>query len=324
MFRTVSVALRLWLGTMAAVACAGALAAYPEKPVQIIVPYAAGGGGDIVSRALARTMSEVSGHQFIVVNKPGAGGNIGTNAVARARGDGYMLLLASPATHGINPFLYQNPGYDPLRDFEPVALIGHAAVVLFANSEFPARTLADVIELARQSPGLYPYGSPGTGSPHQLAMEQLKLQAKLDLPSVPYKGAGPAMVDLVGGRIPLAIGSLGTAARYLEEGRIRIIAAANTTRLPSARSVPLFAETVPGLGVGSWVGLVAPAGTPRAAIGLLSDTLQTSLRDPKLVGVLEKTGFDVDYRPPAAFGKLISDELDTWKALVEGSGAKPD
>ncbi len=314
----------VWLAIVVALVSVNTEAAYPEKPIQIVVPYAAGGGSDIMTRALARTMSEVSGYQFIVENKPGAGGNIGTNAVAKARGDGYSLLLASPATHGINPFLYKNPGYDPLRDFEPIALIGHSAMVLFASSEFPAKTLADVIALVRQNPGKYPYGSPGTGSQHQLAMEQLKLKAKLDMPSIPYKGAGPAMLDLVGGRLPLMIGGFGPAARYLAEGKIRIIAAANTTRLPSAKDVPVFSETMPGLGVGSWVGLVAPAGTPRSVTGLLADTLQKSLNDPKLLEVFQKIGVDVEYQPAAVFGKLISDELGTWKELVEVSGAKVD
>jgi tripartite-type tricarboxylate transporter receptor subunit TctC len=301
-----------------------AQAAYPERPVHIVVPYAAGGGSDIMTRALAKAMAAATGQNFVVENRPGAGGNLGALAVARAARDGYTLLLASPATHGINTFMYKSPGFDPVKDFAAIGMIGNSAMVLFAHVSVPVSNLQELIALVRANPGKYPYASPGSGSQHHLGMEQLKAKARLDMPHVPYKGAGPAMIDLVGGQVPFMIGGFGPAAPYLAQGKIRALAAANSKRLPSASHVPVFAETVPGTGVGSWVGLMAPAGVALDVVRALSGVLEKALKDEELRQSFTRVGVDIEYQPPEAFARLVAADLPVWKELVEVSGAKAD
>lgn len=303
---------------------APAQAAWPERPIQIIVPYAAGGGSDVMTRLIAKVMASQTGHAFVVENRPGAGGIIGTVAVARAKPDGYTLLLVSPATHGINPYLYRNPGYDPIRDFTLVGQIGNSAMILFANAALPASNLKELIALVKSQPGKYAYGSPGAGTQHHLGMEQLKFRAGLDMPHVAYKGAGPAMTDLVAGHLPLMIGGFGPAAAYLAQGKIKVIGSANSRRQASAKDVPLFAETVNGVGVGSWVGLGAPAGTPLEVVQTLGGWMAKAMTDDSLKQGMSKIGVDVEYLPGDAFGRIIATELPLWKEAIEPSGAKAD
>ena len=318
---------RRWLSLLACL-CASPLAvvyaAYPERAIQLVVPFAPGGGSDILARAVAKSMSNVGGFTVVVENRPGAGGNIAAVAVARAKPDGYTIMLSSPSTHGINPYIYKNAGYDPVKDFAPIGQIGQGAMVLFANSSFPASTPAEFVALVKKNPGKYTYGSPGSGTQHHLGMEQLKLKAQLDLPHAPYKGAGPGMVDLAAGHIPLMIGGFGPAATFIAQGRIKVIGSPNLTRLDSAKTVPLFGETIPGVGVGASIGLAAPAGTPADVIKLLSDTLAKSLSDPELRKQMAVIGVDIDYQPADVYQRMIVSELPLWKEAVEASGANAE
>ncbi|MSQ73885.1 MAG: tripartite tricarboxylate transporter substrate binding protein [Betaproteobacteria bacterium] len=314
----------LSLSWLACLLASPAFAAFPERPIVIVVPFAAGGGSDSMTRAIARRMATDTGYSFVVENRPGAGGNIAAVAVAKSKPDGYTLVLASPGTHGINTYLYRNAGFDPIADFTPIGLMGNSAMVMFAHASLPASNLKELLELVKKQPGKYAYGSPGAGTQHHLGVEQLKLKAGLDMPHVPYKGAGPAMTDLVAGHIPLMIGGFGPAASYVAQGRIKVIAAANSKRLSSASDVPLFGETVPGVGVGSWVGLAAPAGTPADAVRILSEALAKALGNEELKQSMQKLGVDLEYQPPAVFGRMIAAELSVWKEAVEASGAKAD
>jgi len=313
----------LILGLAVAV-CASAHAAYPERPIVLVVPFAAGGGSDIVARTVARSMSDIAGLNIVVENRPGAGGNIASAAVAKARPDGYTILFMSTATHGINPSIYPNAGYDPIKDFTVIGQIGQGAMVLFAHAALPASNLRELVALVRQNPGKYAYGSPGSGTPHHLAMEQLKLKAGLSMAHVPYRGAGPGMADLAAGHIPLMIGGFGPAAAFITQGKIKVIGSSNLSRLQSTKEVPLFSETVPGVGVGSWAGLAAPAGTPPEAIGVLGAALARALADGEVRQQLARIGVDVDYQAAEPFARMIANQLPVWKELVQLSGAKAD
>ena len=306
-------------------AAAASHAAYPEQPIQFMVPFAAGGGSDILARAVAKSMSGANkGMVFVIENRAGAGGNIATVAVAKAKPDGYTIILASPSTHGINPYLYKNVGYDPIKDFTVIGQIGQAAMVLFASASFPASTPAELVALVKKNPGKYTYGSPGSGTQHHLGMELLKFKAGLDLPHAPYKGAGPGMIDLAAGHIPLMIGGFGPAAGFLAQGKIKVIGSPDQTRLESAKDVPLFSEAVPGVSVGARIGLAAPAGTPADIIKVLSDALAKAMTDPELKKQLTAIGVDADYQPADVYARSIVAELPIWKQAVEVSGAKAE
>ncbi len=314
----------LFLLGLLALAHAPLHAAYPERPIQIVVPFAPGGGSDLAARALARVMASVTGYTFVVDNKAGAGGNIAAASVARAAPDGYTLLLVSAGTHGINSFLYAKPGFDPVKDFAPIGQIGGSATILFARSDFPASNIAELIALAKRESGKYSYGTPGVGTQHHLGMEMLKLKAGVDIRHIPFRGAGPGISDLVAGHLPLMMAGFGPAAAFIAQGKLKPLGAFNTKRLSSAKDVPLFSETVPGVGLDAWLGLSAPAGTPAEVVELLSNALRKALQDAEFDKAMAKLGIDVDYLSAAEFRRMIIAEQPQWKAAVEASGAKAE
>lgn len=294
--------------------------AYPARPVQLIVPFSPGGAVDVLARQLAQRM-QAQGYTIVIENKPGAGGNIAASQVARASPDGYTLLMGTTNTHGINSALYPTMPYDPIKDFAPVGMVAENVVVLLANQSFPAKTLQEAVDVLRKNPGKYTYASPGVGTVHQLAMEQLKQAANLDVVHAAYKGAGPAMSDLVAGHVPLMIGGIAPALPFLSGGRVRILGVANTERYPTLPDVPLFSEVAPGVSVRSWIGLFAPAGTAAPVVERLSADLRAVLQDPGFAATLQPLGMAPRPITPQAFGDMVRDDMPKWSAAVKASGA---
>lgn len=317
---------KFWMALAASWACgmvgaAAAAGAYPARPVQIVVPFSPGGAVDVLARQLAQRL-EPRGYTLVVENKPGAGGNIAASMVARAAPDGYTLLMGTTNTHGINSALYASLPYDPVRDFSPVGLVADNVVVLLANADFPAKTLAEAVSLIKANPGKYTYGSPGLGTVHQLAMEQLKHAAGLDVVHAPYTGAAPAMADLVAGHVPLMIGGIAPAIPFLASGKVKVLGVANTEKYAALPDVPLFSDVVAGVAVRSWIGLFAPAGTPPAVVKKLSADLQAVLTDRAFEQALQPLGMVPIYMTPESFGDMVKRDMPAWRSAVEMSGAK--
>lgn len=314
--------------TLAAMAACTALAssgayaadAYPARPVQVVVPFSPGGAVDVLTRQLAQRL-QARGYTMVIENKPGAGGNIAASLVARANPDGYTLLMGTTNTHGINSALYPTMPYDPVKDFAPVGMVAENVVVLLANQSFPAKNLADAVTVLKQNPGKYTYASPGVGTVHQLAMEQLKHAAGLDVVHAAYKGAGPAMSDLVAGHVPLMIGGIAPALPFLSDGRVRVLGVANPERYPALPDTPLFSEVAPGVSVQSWIGLFAPAGTPAPVIERLSAELRAVLQNPEFAAALQPLGMAARPMTPQAFGDMVRNDMPKWSAAVKASGA---
>ncbi|WAI85111.1 MULTISPECIES: Bug family tripartite tricarboxylate transporter substrate binding protein [Achromobacter] len=305
-----------------ALASSGAYAAdaYPARPVQVVVPFSPGGAVDVLTRQLAQRL-QARGYTMVIENKPGAGGNIAASLVARANPDGYTLLMGTTNTHGINSALYPNMPYDPVKDFAPIGMVAENVVVLLANQSFPAKNLSDAVTVLKQNPGKYTYASPGVGTVHQLAMEQLKHAAGLDVVHAAYKGAGPAMSDLVAGHVPLMIGGIAPALPFLSDGRVRVLGVANPKRYPALPDTPLFSEVAPGVSVQSWIGLFAPAGTPAPVIERLSADLQAVLQNPEFTAALQPLGMAPRPMTPQAFGDMVRNDMPKWNAAVKASGA---
>lgn len=314
---------RLFAGTLATLAAMapGAQAAYPEKPISIVVPFAPGGATDTTARLLAEQMAKATGHDFIVENKSGAGGSIAAGQVARAEPDGYTLLFGTTNTNGINSNMYPQLSYDAVESFAPVGFVAENVVVLLANDAFPADDLAQAVALLEQKPGQYSYASPGMGTVHHLAMELLKQSRGLDVLHVPYKGAGPAMVDLVAGTVPLMMGGIAPARSYIASGKVKVLGVANDRRFEGLpNGVQYFSDIAPGTAVSSWMGLLAPAGTPPDRIRILSAALEEALGSASLRHALQEQGMQAEFMPPAAFGELIASGMPFWKQAVTAAG----
>lgn len=295
---------------------------FPSGPITIVVPFAPGGASDITARRVAEQMSKETGYNIIVENKAGAAGNIAASYVARARSDGQTLLFATTNTNGINTHMYPDIMYDAITSFEPVGFIAENVVVLMAGKSFPADNLEQAIAEIRQHPDKYSYASPGVGTVHHLSVELLKKSQDLSLLHVPYKGAGPAMVDLVAGVVPLMIGGIAPAKPFLESGQIKVLGVANDRRFESLpEGVQYFSEIDPDVRISSWMGLLAPANTPADRIEVLSEALKKALASEELQESLKSLGMQAEFMTPESFGKLVADGLPFWKEAVEISGA---
>ena len=297
---------------------------YPTKPVTVIVPQAPGGANDTVARILAAKLSENFGQQFIVDNRPGAGGNIGTAAAAKARPDGYTLLLTVNSAHVINPFLYKNAGFDPVKDFEPVTPIATVAYLLVVNPSFPAKSVKELIDLAKAKPGELQYASAGNGTLNHLLGEMLKTTAGIDMVHIPYKGASASVTDVVAGRVPISFQSAPSAISVIKSGKLRVLAVANEKRVPTMPNVPTIGETIPGYGAMPWYGVLAPAGTPKPIIAQLHAGIIKALESKDLQEKMAAQGAEVFKSSPEQFAALIKEELPRWSKTVKASGAQVD
>ena len=318
------------LAALTASACAlpgpvGAQDAYPLRPVTLIVPFPAGGSTDLVARLVAEKMSQELGQQIVVDNRGGAGGNVGSAAAAKADPDGYTLLMGTVATHALNPALYKNMPYDPVKDFAPVSLLVVVPNVLVVNPEFPAKSVAELIELAKAKPGEYSYASSGNGTPLHLSGELFKSMAGIDIVHVPYKGAGPALIDVMGGHVPIMFDNLPSSTEHIKAGKLRGLAVTTAERAPSMPDLPTVAESgLPGYETYTWNALFAPAGTPPEVIARVNEAAVKALADPEVQAKLQGFGATVVASTPEELAAHVQAELTKWAPVVKASGAQID
>lgn len=300
----------------------GAADSYPTKPVRIVVPFAAGGPNDFIARVIGQKLTETWGHPVIVDNRAGAGGNIGTQLVAKAPPDGYTLALVSTA-FVVNPSLYSASGYDPFKDFEAVTLAAVSPVIIVAHPSFPARDVRELVQLAKQKP--LNYASPGTGTTGHLGGELFNTLAGTSMQHVPYKGAGPAVTDLLGGSIQLGFTAVPPAAPHIKAGRLKAIAVTTRSRTASLPDVPTVMEAgFPGYEVDNMYGVIAPRGTPRAIVARVNREIARIVQAPDVRERLTSQGFDPVGNTPDAFGKYLRSESAKWAKVVKQSGARVD
>ena len=300
---------------------------YPSKPVRIIVSFSAGGPTDIVARAVGAKMGDLLGQQFVVENRVGAGGNIGADQVAKSPPDGYTLLMATVSTHAINPGLYRNMPYDPVRDFAPVAQIGVTPTLLSVHPSLPATDVKSLVALIKENPGKYTYGSSGLGSILHLCGEQFKAAAGgINIVHVPYRGSAPMMGDLVGGQISMAFDATPTAMPQAQSGAIRAIGAGMAKRMRAMPELPTLQEQgLKGFECYTWNAILAPAGTPQAIVDRLSESINTALADPAVFRRLEEAGIDpTPGSTPEKATAFVKAELAKWGPIIKASGAHID
>ena len=295
---------------------------YPTRPVRIVVPLAAGGGVDIVARLMGHWLSERLGQQFIVENRPGAGTNIGTEAVVKAAPDGHTLLLVN-AANAINATLYEKLGFNFIRDIAPVASIMRQPQVMLVNLSVPARTLPEFIDHANASRGKISLASAGSGTPSHLAGELFKMMTGVDMIHVPYRGVGPALTDLLGGQVQVIFTSTASAIEYVRSNRLRALAVTPVTRLDVMPDVPTVAEFVPGYEATQWYGVGAPRNTPAEIVETLNREINVGLADPKMKARLADLGGTVLAGSPADFGRLVADETEKWGKVIRTASIKP-
>lgn len=300
---------------------------YPSRPVQMIIPFAAGGPTDIVGRVMGAKMGELLGQQFVAENKTGAGGNIGAEAVAKATPDGYTILVATVSTNAINPGLYKHMPYDAVRDFAPLGRVGVTPTLLLVHPSIPATDVKSLIALIKANPGKYNYGSSGLGSILHLCGEEFKsLAGGLDITHVPYKGSAPMDTDLMGGQISMAFDATPTAMPLAKSGKLRALGAGMAKRVAAMPELPTLQEQgLPGFECYTWNVLLAPAGTPKQIVDKLNQAINKSLADPKVSSALEKAGIDpTPGSTPETTGEFVRAELAKWAPIIKASGAEID
>jgi tripartite-type tricarboxylate transporter receptor subunit TctC len=297
---------------------------YPSRPITLIVPYAAGGGNDVMARLVAERMSRSLGQPIVIENKGGAGGSIATRQVAKSAPDGYTLGLSGTGTHAINPTLYPNVGYDPRKDFSPVGLIATSALVVLVNNDVAAKGIPELIALARKEPGQLTYASAGVGSGIHLGAELFAAMAGIKLTHVPYKGSAPALTDLIGGHVQIYFSSLPPAIGLIKDGKVRALAVTGPQRSPLLPELPTVAEAgpLPGYEAVLHYGIVAPAGTPQPIIEKLAAAMKVALADPELRARITTDGAEVQSMTPAEYAADIDREETKWSKVVKLSGAK--
>jgi tripartite-type tricarboxylate transporter receptor subunit TctC len=298
---------------------------YPTKPVRLVVTYTAGGPADIAARALAQKLAEMWGQQVVVDNRAGAGGIIGTELVAKAAPDGYTLLHGTAAGLIINPLLVKKLPYDTFRDFAPVSMVVIVPQLLVTHPALPATTLKELIALAKARPGALNYASVGIGSPNHLGMELLKSMAGIDMVHVPYKGATPAMADLIAGQVQLAFNGMASVLPQIASGKMKAIAIGSARRSPAAPDVPTVAEAgLPGFEYVAWNGNFAPAGTPAALVNRLSADIRKALAAPDVVQRLASLGSEPGGNTPAEFAAYVKADHARWARVVQAVGLKAE
>jgi tripartite-type tricarboxylate transporter receptor subunit TctC len=295
---------------------------YPSRPVHWIVGFAPGGSTDILARVIGQYLSEKLGQSFIIENRPGAGSNIATEVVVNAPPDGYTLLMISPA-HAVNATLYDKLNYSFLRDIAPVAGISREANVMVVSPSFPATTVPTFIAYAKANPGKINMASSGVGTSVHVAGELFNMMAGLKMTHIPYRGAGPAITDILGGQVQVMFAAMPSAFEHVKAGRLRALAVATATRLPTLPDVSTVGEFLPGYEASSWYGIGAPRATPPEIVDTLNRTMNTGLADPRLKARLGELGGMMLSGTPAEFGKLMADETEKWAKVVKFSGAKP-
>ncbi|MCZ0734988.1 Bug family tripartite tricarboxylate transporter substrate binding protein [Phreatobacter sp. AB_2022a] len=320
---------RATLGLLSSVVAAPALstrvlaqADYPNRPVTVIVPQAAGGANDIIGRIVAEKLAEVLGQRFVVENRAGAGGNLGSQAAARSAPDGYTLLVTISASQAINPALYARTGFDPVKDFAPVSMLGTVPNVLVVNPAFPARTVADLIRMAKDKPGEYQYASAGNGTLNHLVGEMLKSRAGIDLKHIPYRGIAPALSDVIAGHVPITFSNLPAVISQIQAGTVRALGVSTIRRNANIPDVPPIADTVPGFDAELWIALYAVAGTPQPIVDRLVAATHAALAKPDMKDKFAQQGADIVTSTPQELAAKLEGDLKVWAEIVRASGAR--
>jgi tripartite-type tricarboxylate transporter receptor subunit TctC len=317
----------LWLGLAGLALVAGGREAaaldYPIKPVRVVVAYPAGGSTDILARLMGQFLSERLGHQFIIENRPGAGNNLGTEAVVNAAPDGYTLLLVNPA-NAINATLYDKLSFNFLRDIAPIGGIIRVPNLMEVNPAVPVKTVAEFISYAKANAGKINMASSGNGTSIHVSGELFKMMTGVDMLHVPYRGSAPALTDMLGGQVQVMFDNMPSSIEYVRAGKLRPIAVTTATRSDALPDVPTVGETVPGYEASAWFGLGAPKGTPTEIIAKLNQELNAALADPRIKAKLADLGGTPIPGAPEAFGRLVAEETEKWAKVVKFSGAKPE
>ena len=299
--------------------------AYPTKPVKLIVPFPPGGPTDIVGRFVATKLSEALGQQFVVENRAGAGGTVGSEVASQAPADGYTLLYGSTSTLAMAPSLYRKLAYDPRKSFAPISLVSSGPMLVAVNASVPANTLAELIALAKDKPGSLNYASAGNATPPHLAAEMFKSMAGVNLVHVPYKGGGPALQAVTAGEVQILFEGLVTLLPQIKSGRLRALAISAAVRDPALPDVPTSAEAgLPAFQVNFWSGLVAPAGTPPEVVATLNAALRQVLAGGDAKATLTRFGLAPAGNTPPEFSRFIDSEILRWERVIQASGAKVD
>jgi tripartite-type tricarboxylate transporter receptor subunit TctC len=313
------------IGVLFLFALQAAAQTYPAKPVRMIVPYPPGGGNDTFGRLFAAKLGERTGQPFLVENRPGAGTMIGTEAAAKSAPDGYTILLSSIATHALSPNLYSRVPYDPIKDFAPITLLGIAPTVLVINQDLPAKTLQELISLAKSKPGALAYASGGNGTPPHINAEVFKAVAGVDLLHVAYKGGGPALTDLMAGRVHVMLDTAASAMPHVRGGKLRALALSAPKRSAEYPDLPTFAEAgLPQYETNAWYSMHAPAGTPPDIVRRLNTELVAILKDPDIVARFKQLSTDPVGNSPEEFGAFVRAELDKYARIIKAAGIKLD
>lgn len=315
--------LRLLITTMLCVASFAVTAqGYPSKPVRMLIPYTPGGPTDFVGRAIAQRLQKPLGQQVVVDNRPGGGGVIATEIVARANPDGHIILFATPGQLITLPLLAEKLPYEPLRDFIPLTKLVDTPQVLIAGAKLPVATVAELITYAKQRPGQINYASVQTGGTGHLGMELLKQSAGIDMLHVPYKGTAPALTDLIGGRVQLMFSSLPSVQPHVQAGRVRLLATGARQRTEAIRNVPTIAETLPGYDLVTWYGLFAPRKTPAPVITRLHRELVAILGSAEIAQLFAAQGIDPAHTTPQELERIMRSETERWRKVIKTAGIK--
>ena len=298
---------------------------YPNKPIRLIVPYAPGGATDIIGRAAAAELTKTMGQQVIIENRPGAGGNVGAEQVARSAPDGYTLLVSPSSLHGITPFLYTKLTYDPNKDLTPIIVLGSFANVLVMNPAIKANSVSELVALIKASPGKFTYASSGSGSTIHLSGEMFKSMLNLDIAHVPYKGSSSALTDLMGGQVNIMFDNIPSAITFIRSGKLKALATTGPTRSNSLPELPTMIEAgFPGYISTAWFGIVAPAGTPKEIVARINAEGQKAAKSPDFIKRMNELGYDIVGGSPEQMGAMIQEELKRWGPVVKSSGAQVD
>jgi tripartite-type tricarboxylate transporter receptor subunit TctC len=296
---------------------AAAQTAYPGKPITLVVPFAPGGGNDILARAIAPRMSQLLGQTIVIDNKPGAGGNLGTDQVARAAPDGTTIVIASSQVT-MNPFLDMKVPFKIDKDFEPIGLIASVPLVLVVNPAGPYKTLPEFVAYAKANPGKLSYSSPGNGTPQHMAGEVFAKMNKTEMLHVPYRGTGPSISDLIAGQVQASFATYASAAPFVKSGRLRALGVAGQKRTPLMPELPTFGDAgMKSYEAGLWYSLLAPAKTPKGIVDMLNEALVAALKDPAVARQLEEQGFETQGSTPAELKGFIVKELGRWERVIK-------
>jgi tripartite-type tricarboxylate transporter receptor subunit TctC len=311
------------VAAMLTASSASLAADFPTKPITLVIGFAPGGPSDVMARIVTKKMEEVLKQPLVIENRPGAGGGIAGTAVARAAPDGYTIMLGTGSLLAINVSLYKNLGYDPIKDFEPITLVGVQTNVLYAHPSVPAKTLTEFIAYAKANPGKLTFGSGGIGTPAHLAGELLKMRANIEYIHVPFRGTGPALQSVIGNHVPTAFNPPSPLLPHLQAGTIKAIAITTLQRTAALPDTPTIAESgFPGFDAATWHAFVAPAGTPKDVMAVLQRAAREALNDPATRKALTELGIDVVNSSPEELRDYIKSEIPKWAEVVKASGAK--